>query len=319
MPDHPISGPCTFTEPPADLMGWLQLDSAREFELIAGTPADPFLEYKEYLKAFEKDRETPESKRIWDYIKQATGEHLRTWRQLTGDCVSHGCATSVETAQCAEIAKYHQEEVFRPVFRPYCYGISRCARDLGNGRLGGGAGSTGAWGAGSLRLYGTLFCDDKNVPAYSKAVAEKWGRMPGPPEWAREAAADNCMGKTVKLRSLEQVSHELINRRPVTMACMYDFEMRPREYKGYHVGRRGKTVGGHQGCLTEWMDDPFAGAYWQGSWGKDAHGTPMNGEQPGGFWIREADLDHHLNGNYSEFFAMSHFAGHPGPPDHGIL
>jgi len=328
MTDRTTEGPYEFTEPPAELTGWLQLDSAREFELIAGTDADPTEGYDLYLmRAAQRlarfgleDITSPESLRIWDYAEQVTGKHLKTWRQLIGDCVSHGNAMAWNVGQVAEIARFYQEEKFRAAFPPYFYGMGRTAPDLGNGKLGNGDGSTGIWGAGAMRKYGCLFCDDQNVPTYSADVAKTWGRKPGPPSWARELAKDNLTGKTAKLTALKQVRHELINRRPVTMAIMYDFGMKPIEYKGHHVFKRGKVVGGHQVCLTEWQDEPFEGAYLQGSWGPNAHGRPLNGEQPGGAWVREADLDYHLGrGQYSEFFAMSLLQGHPGPANPSIL
>jgi len=315
MSDRPIPGPYDFPSPPSDLCGWLQPESQREFAKFVVADDGPFLTYQEYLTHFKDDRGEPEETKIWEYAKRLLGgQHVPTWRQLIGDCVSFGCKNVWVYRQVSEIAREYQEETLRFPFAPYYYGMSRTAPDLGNGRLGTGDGSTGAWGAGAMRT-GTLFDDDNNVPAYHATVAKDWGRGSGPPEWARELAKDNPVGKTAKLSSVEQVRHELINRRPVTMACMYDLEMQPREYRGHHVFKRGAVVGGHQIALIEWMDDPFPAAYLIGSWGANAHGTPLNGEPPGGAWVRAEDLEHHMRGGYSEFFAMSLLAGHPSEPN----
>jgi hypothetical protein len=316
MTDRPIDGAYEFFEPPADLMGWLPEESERAYELVAGTDADPTIPYSEYLTQVTPS--APSDVPIWELAKQVTGAHLPTWQQQTGDCVSMGCIAAWNYRQIFECAM-GQEEVFRLAFPPYVYGISRTARDLGNGRLGSGAGSTGVWGAGAMRRYGMLFVDDDGVPRYSGRLADEWGRR-GPPAQMKEIAQDNLTGKTARLERVSEIQHELENHRPVTMACMYDFEMAPREYRGYHVGRRGRTVGGHQGCLIAWMQDPFAAAYWIGSWGPNTHGRPLNDEPPGGFWIRTEDLGAHIGGrSYSEFFAMSLLQGHPGPVDPGIL
>jgi len=255
---------------------------------------------------------------IWEFAKKVIGgQHIPTWRQETGDCVSMGAVQAGQYLQCYEIAKGYEEEQFKLWFPPYIYGVSRTHRDCGNGQLGRRAGSTGSWAAVAMMKHGVLFADDPNTPQYSGSLADSWGYK-GPPEEAYSLARDNPVKSCARLRTVEELRAALINYKPCTIASNRGFKMEPQEYKGYHVFiPQGSWP--HQMCYLSWIDDPFPAAYRFNSWGANAHGDPLNGEPPGGAWNRAEDIEKELRSGNVEVYAMSSFEGFKGEADFRIL
>lgn len=317
MTDKPIGGPYALGDrPPLHLCGWAGPELAR----VAYAALHRFFAtYRDWRERFAGDVDAPPSDRIWEYTKRVNGgSHLSTWYQEDGDCVSMGCVNAVDYRSAYEIAGRGEEEKFRRGFPPFTYGVSRTAPDLGNNRLGREAGSLGSWGAEALRRYGCLFVDDAGTPAYTGKIAKSWGTS-GPPAEARELAKDNPMRSTVALSTVEQVRHELINRRPVTIASNQGWAMQPIEWHGLHVFKPEGSFG-HQTVLLDWIDDFGGLAYRLNSWGADAHGTPLNGEPPGGAWWRAADLEAELRQRGGcELYACSMFEGEKSGPNYSIL
>lgn len=296
-----------------NLLGWNREAAEADWPYQAKT--DRFVAFQAMAEP-----EDPDYRFSWEYTKRVNGgKHLPTWNQETGDCVSMGMTNAIQYAHCHEIARLRQEETFRLVYPPYIYATSRTKNDTGNGQLGRGAGSTGAWAVQAVRKYGVLFVDDEAVPAYSGKMADDWGYK-GVPEQFEKLAADNPIEKTAKLESADQVRSALLANQMVTYAIMWRYGTEATEHKGYRVlkGVAGRP-GGHQVALIAWMDEPFEAAFLLNSWSKNAHKGPDNGEPPGGAWIRKADIDRDLSGSFSEVFAISQFVGEPGQPDHGGL
>lgn len=323
-----IEGPYEFGEhAPGHLMGWAGPDMeavALDEQQAAGT----VIAYSDYRRIAEEqsqgeDVTEPTGMFIWDYAQKLLGRHVPTEYQQTGDCVGAGIVGTVNDRSAYEICALYQEEKWRRAYIPFVYGMSRTASDLGNGRLGRSAGSTGAWGAGALRKYGCLFHDDEGVPPYTGKVSDDWGRGSGPPQWARDIAKDNPMLKTARLTTIEEVRHELINFRPCTIASNRGFKMQPRELKGFHVFVPSGSWA-HQTRLNAWMDGPIEAAHRPNSWNERAHGTPIAPDgfslpAPGGAWNLSEHLEREMRSGGCEVYAMSLFAGHPSKPDPGIL
>jgi len=258
---------------------------------------------------------------IWEPAKKVNGgSHLDTWRQETGDCVSMGATQGTEYLHCYEIEVAKEEEEFHRIFPPCVYGMSRVMPDCGNGRLGRGAGSTGAWAATAMMKYGHLFVDDEGCPEYSGDLADSWGYR-GVPEQFQNLARDNTVKQASRLRSVDEIRTALINYNPCTYALYFKYGSGATEYKGYRVCRRNDPVGGHQVCLLAWMDDPFPAAFMLNSWGKRAHtaGLPDNGEPLGGAWIRAEDLETDLRRESPEIYSLSGFSGVAAKPWWGLF
>jgi len=304
-----ISGPYEFgDQPPVGLYGWMDRIWKHERDQHAAC----LTRFRLYGATADK----PPATKIWEWAKRVNGgQHLPVGKQETGDCVSWGVKQAGQYLQCYEIAKKGQEEDYHEWFAPFIYGVSRVqvGRDGG-----GGAGSTGVWGARAVKDYGVLFADDAGVPTYSGRVADAWGRRPGPPPEFLELAKDNPIKAIAPLTSVSQIREALINRKMVTIASMRGFQMQPVSYRGYHVFKpQGRWP--HQMCGIEWMDDPFPAMYRLNSWGPGAHGTPLNGEPPGGAWNRAEDIEVEMRSGDVEAYALSSFDGWPGEPDYGVL
>lgn len=305
---NPITGPYKFgDEPPTHLMGWLEADALtaikteEEFQTLFTIAGDPH-------------PQPPPP--IWILTKEITGgHHLPTFEQLIGDCVAAGVAQAGARLQVAEIAAQFAEETLRPWYVPFIYGISRV--QIGGGGIN-GDGSTGSWGAAAVKRYGVLFDNDQNVPEYSADIARAWGRRPGPPAQHIFQAQDRRVHATARLTTKLQVREALCNYYPVTIASAQGFKMKPVERDGFHVFEPEGTWM-HQMCLLAWMDEPFEAAYRLNSWGPHAHGTPLNGEPPGGAWCTADVLEKELACTNCEIYTYSNFEGFPSAPNRGLI
>jgi hypothetical protein len=245
---------------------------------------------------------------LWDYARRAGGgEHLPTYRQEVGDCVSMGAANAVNYLACMEIVRLGDRERFRPAHQPFIYGVSRV--QIGGGRLGSSDGSLGIWAADGVRRYGVLAADDDGVPRYSGRLARQWGQPPGPPDRFLQSARPHVLKSTAPVTRYEQVRDALANGYPVTVASMQGFRMRPVVSGGKHWGVPASQWA-HQMCFVGVDDDPARpGCYCLNSWGADAHGSPADDAPPGGFWVDAAVVDRMVRQNDS--FAFSQFEGFP--------
>ena len=271
-------------------------DQFSKFNIVGSTPSEP-------------------GPPIWEYAKKLNGgQHLPTWQQESGDCVSMGMVQAGQYSSVYEIIKRREEEQFKFWYPPFIYGTSRV--QIGGGMW--GPGSTGAWAAAAVKQYGVLFEDDRNVPSYSGRIADRWGRS-GPPREFLELASDNLVKTAAPLDSVDEIRESLLNYHMVTVASNRGFSMQPYEKQGYHVGRpRGRWP--HQMCFIAWMDKPFKAAYRMNSWGPNAHGNPFNGEPAGGFWNLASDIEAELRRYDVELYAISAFDGFPAADiDYSIL
>jgi hypothetical protein len=242
------------------------------------------------------------------------GKNLFPPQQQTGDCCSFGAKNVLEYLQAALICIHSQPITLKRVYAPFIYGMSRCAPDCGNGTMGRSAGSTGAWTAMACKKYGVLFCDDPDVPAYSGAIADRWGYRGVPEQFVREAS-DNLVRGIANLQTVEQLRSALLNYNPVTIASTWGF--RVTEYKGYKVYSPSGSWA-HQMCFLDWMDEPFPAAYRLNSWG-DCTGPSLHGEPLGGAWVRAQDIERELASGDCELYAYSAFDGFNSVGDFSLI
>lgn len=247
---------------------------------------------------------------LWEFAKQVNGgEHLPTFYQQTGDCVSMGAANGVNYLQATQIAVHGLIHEFRPAYQPWIYGVSRTAVDLGNKRLGRSAGSVGGWAVGALKLYGMLPADTEGLPAYSGKIANEWG-FKGPPSQWFDKAAESKLLSYAKVSSYEDVRDAIANGYPVTVASNRGFQMKQKLSGGKMVGIPSGTWN-HQMCFIG-VDDVSGHVYCLNSWGANAHSTPANGEPPGGFWVDKRTVNQMVS--QGDSYALSLFEGFPYRP-----
>lgn len=273
--------------PPAQREGWAGAELASD-----GPPAPQFAD----LIAGD-DWQSSEGAQVylWEYAQRINGgKHFPTFRQETGDCVSMGAANAVNYLQAVQIAMEGRHFKFRPAYPPWIYGVSRTAPDIGAGKLGRSAGSVGRWGIETLTGYGALAADAEGVPEYRGKVADSWGYH-GVPEKFFPLAEDFTVGSAAQVRSYEDVRDAIASGYPVTVASNRGFRMEPREYRGRHWGVPSGQWN-HQMCfigVDDQAESPSGrgGVYCLNSWGENAHGKPLNGEPPGGFWVDRKTVD----------------------------
>jgi len=287
--------------PPEVREGWAGPEAVEQAQEIVG--AMPAFR----IEGIKRDNERA-NVRLWTFAKEVNGgEHLPNVAQQVGDCVSWGAANAVNYLAAVQIARDFQHSEFHAAFPPYIYGTSRV--QVGGGRLGGGDGSVGAWAAEAVRVYGVLAADYDGVPEYSGVLARKWGRR-GPPDHFIDYAQQFPVKTVAKVRSADDVRDAICNGYPVTIASNWGGKMQPNVIDGRLVNKRAGRWN-HQMCVIGYDGKTGKEPYWYilNSWGRNAHGTPPDDAPPGGFWVREDDIDYIVR--QGDSFAFSGFEGFP--------
>ena len=273
--------------PPSQRDGWAGAELASE-----GPPAT---QLSDLVAGAEWGSSEGAQVYLWEYAQRINGgEHFPTFRQETGDCVSMGAANAINYLQAVQIAQDGANHRFRPAYQPWIYGVSRTAEDIGAGKLGRSAGSVGRWAAETVQRYGVLPADADGVPDYSGQIADAWGYRGVPDEFFDDAEGFT-VATTAQVRSYEDVRDAIASGYPVTVASNRGFRMQPREHRGRMWGVPSGQWN-HQMCFIG-VDDQAesprgrGGVYCLNSWGANAHGKPLNGEPPGGFWIDRQTVD----------------------------
>lgn len=246
--------------------------------------------------------------RLWDAVLQVRGDHLPNVPQQIGDCVSWGACNAVNYLQAVQIVRGPPAE-FHPAFPPFTYGTSRVDVGRKHGSRFSGDGSVGAYAAEALRDFGVLRADHEKCPPYSGSVARQWGAS-GPPAWAKEIAKSNLVQSVAPVNSAEEARDAIAGAHcPVTIASGWWGTNDIPVVHGRRVARR-TTAWAHQQCLIAYDGSgPEPLFYCLNSWGPNAHPAPLQGEPPGGYWIRWADVDRICKEGDS--WALSAFDGFP--------
>ena len=242
---------------------------------------------------------------LWEYAVKTLGQHIPTFNQEVGDCVSQGASNALEYLQTVEITRLKEPERYRPVYQPYIYGTSRVFIGKGGIR---GDGSVGVWAAEAVRQYGVLAADEAEVPPYSGDVARSWGRS-GPPKKFVDIGKKHLLQTIAKVTTYEQVRDAIVNGYPVTVASDRGFRMTGVADKGKLWGSP-YGVWNHQMCIIGVDDDSRRpGCYIINSWGPNAHGKPVDDAPPGGFWADASVINYMVK--QGDSFAFSQFDGFP--------
>lgn len=243
---------------------------------------------------------------LYQYARKLFGHDLPCIAQQIGDCVSFGAEHAASFAQISQILG-GQAAKFRPIFQPYYYGTGRVY--VGKGQMGNEDGSSGAWMAKAVQLYGTLFADEPGVPKYSGAVAKAWGDPnPGPDlDRFRTTGSKYLIGAVAPIHSWEDLVSALANGYAVTTASDVGYDMQASP-DGFF---RQTTSWSHQMCFIasdETYKEPYA--LLLNNWGDvhghlkdfaDGHDLPQ-----GVLRIRRSDAEKHIAAG--ETFAYSHMA-----------
>lgn len=256
---------------------------------------------------------------LWEFSKRNNGgKHIRYVNQTTGSCVGSGGFNMLLTLANVEIANGDPEEWPKGhAWWPYTYGQSRRRA----GMSGRGEGSFGSAWADAIVKDGIFSreeaaAENKAVPDYE--YLDGWIRLPKSTEmeWS-DGAAKNAyvpLGRkhpvksAARIRSSDEAKAALQNGYPITIACMFGTRtIRPVGTPAVQLAEWDDRWAHQQSCLGCW-NHPSLGLifYIMNNWGSSAHPAPLNGEPPGGYWIRASTFDIMLQ---DEGFAFSGFNG----------
>jgi thiol-disulfide isomerase/thioredoxin len=247
--------------------------------------------------------------RLWKAMLDVRGSHHPNVAQQIGDCVSWGAANAVNYLQAVQIIRGPPGQFeWKPAYPPYIYGVSRVQVGRKHGSNFRGDGSIGAYAAEGVRDYGVLRADATKCPPYSGSIAKEWGAK-GAPDWAIAEAKQFSVKTIAQVTSAEEARDAICNGYPVTIASGWWGTNRITNVDGRMVATR-NTSWAHQQCLIGYDGsgrEPYF--YCLNSWGPNAHPQPLQGEPPGGYWIRFNDVDRICGEKDS--WAMSSFDGFP--------
>lgn len=257
---------------------------------------------------------------LWDCAKIANGgKHFRTFYQQTGSCVGNGGGQALWYLSAVEVVRLKDlEQVLLP-FYLLPYGRSRYYAGI----RGQGDGSFGSAFAEAMRKDGILQANLEGLPKFSDTAGITWGRS-AEYQWSDGAKIDqkwlslsrkHLLKSTAQVKSAQQVRQALLNYYPCTIASDWGGQMTPAVQGDppVRLNKRADTWQ-HQMCVIGTVNHPQFGwiYYILNSWGVDAHGQPPSngyGEPPGGFWVKEGDMDYIAR--QGDSFAFSQFDGFP--------
>jgi hypothetical protein len=267
--------------------GWLY--SPKEIEKYLNSANKPY-----FCDAATAIRDSGKGKvaLLYKLVKQLTGSYNYKY-QGTGDCVAWGAATAVDTLKAVDIVLRKQPEEWHGWSSPeVIYGGSRV--QIGQGRLGGGAGSHGIWAARFVSEYGTLIQavhGKYDLRTYSTQRSIDWGYK-GVPKDLIPFIKEHPVKSPKQVQSVEEARDSLANGFPVTIAGSRGF-YKKRDEKGTSRVNRSDPWG-HQMVITG-LNDPEGKMLVENSWPQGWITGPVYMDQPSdSFWAFYEDLEYYF-------------------------
>jgi hypothetical protein len=229
--------------------------------------------------------------------------------QTIGDCVSHGWGISVDVLSAIDVGQGRSAWMGGTATEAV-YALSRV--EVGNGRLGGGDGSIGAWAAEAVQKWGTLRrakYPTVDLSVYSGQRAKSWG-MPraGLPNDLEPLAREHPVQAVSLVTSYEQARDAIANGYPVAVCSNQGFT-ESRDQEGF-----ARASGSWAHCMAFLAVDDTPkrpGLLCQNSWGPNWINGPIRLNQPpGSFWV-DAQTANRMLSRDPDSFALSGFVGFP--------
>lgn len=243
---------------------------------------------------------------LTDIIEKVTGS-FKSRLQEDSDCVSMGTALGVDIAKAVDIyVNKDFEEWIAETSTEDIYGGSRIT--IGQGRLGNGGGSVGAWAAKWVSDYGALprgKYGDIDTTKYSKDRVVNWGRNGVPKSLVLEIKK-HPIQVTSQVSSYEQARDLIANGYPITVCSNLGFSNQ-RDKNGVS-----KPSGSWAHCMCiigVWDEGNIRRLLIQNSWGISWNSGPKTHNQPdGSFWV-EADVVEKYMFSQNDSWALSGYTG----------
>lgn len=311
LENHPIGMEVARAYTVGDMQGWDE-NIAREAFNVVGQGRNVF--GSPVIKPLNLDGRLYRGKKtlLYDFCRKVLGKDTPNYPQEIGDCVSFGGKNATEYVSCTEVLMADKPQKWRPVFPPYYYHTSRI-------KVGRGAipayedGSSGAWLAEAVALWGTLVADEPGVPPYSGRLAKQWGGIEDIGSQFYDFGKKHVIHSAALIRSWDDLVAAIANGYPCTTASNVGYNMEANS-DGFH--RRGPAWG-HQMCFIAVGFVPEEYAIILNNWG-DVHGRLKDFDDSsdlpkGVLRVRRRDAEAHIQAN--ETYAWSQYDGFPEQVD----
>lgn len=285
-------------------MGWLE-DPAAVAAVEATLPFKAF----DATPAGKSQDPLPDHVYLWDAYRLQFGRGPPSRNQGSiGSCVSFGTSTAVERTQIVAIAILKQPFEYKDTVQEAVYGGSRV--QVGNGRLGRGDGSVGAWAAEFVNKWGVLargVYGSKDLTQYSVSTCRTWGNS-GVPAELLPVCKEHPVQEITLVKTWADAKRALANGYGIAVCSNQGFTMK-RDANGVC-----KASGSWAHCMALDGFQVQGGREYghiENSWGPDAMTGPVGwGDPPtSGFWAESATVERMLKAGDS--WAFSSFKGFP--------
>lgn len=245
------------------------------------------------------------------------GQHFRTFYQKTGSCVGNGGGQVIWHLSAVEAARLGMQITPKLPFYLLPYGRSRYYLN----ERGQGEGSTGSTFAKAATIDGIVSADTPGLPQWQDQGGITWGQT-AEMQWSDGGAISQqwldksrqfLVKTTSPVKSAADVRAAIQNWYPCTIASNWGGQMKPSVAGSKYpcLLNTHADTWNHQMGVHAWWNHPELGElfYILNSWGVDVHGQDPAGGQPGGFWVKSADVDY-ITGQ-GDSYAFSQFNGFP--------
>jgi hypothetical protein len=328
--------------PPVRDFGWLPTPLAERQRLLKPFRDEPDLPQIQGDKVF-----------LWEFVKSINGGQFCPFNwQLTGSCVNGGFYNAFRVLQAVDIACRPDPVAFQEPFTLAVYGQARHyegSDDEGEGTFGldmaRAAAEFGLIPGDDPAVPRPVVCGP--AVAFDRATELKWSSVRNQPAGLKDRSARYNLQFT-QVHTADQVTAELRKGRPLTWAGIWGGQMSGAVKMGTDtpvlVMPRSEKWNHQQSVLGYWKH-PELGELWyiQNQWYIPGPGmrveyiqledgayainritTPgpaipmlgesLQGEPPGGYWIRRKDMDYQLAQPQGEVCSFSGLHGYDGRP-----
>jgi hypothetical protein len=227
-----------------------------------------------------------------------------------GCCVGCGTKHAADATQAVEICLRGEAEAWKPLCIEAIYATGRI--DVGNGEIGSGDGSLGAWSAEACTKFGFAPMEKiggDDLTKFSPQRARQWGaRSGGVPKAVKDIMAQHKMGAAAKVTTWAECKRALSQGYAVFVCSNIGFEGR-KDQDGF-ISPRGTWP--HCMAILGYQTGSKEGGFILNSWGPSAHpGARGVGDPPDGwgFWATGNTINRMLG--QGDSYALSKFDGFP--------
>ena len=229
--------------------------------------------------------DNPKGKRFchWDSTIALTSKHLPNIPQELGDCVAASAEMALEYLNATEVVLLGELDSYRPIYRPWLYGIGRVYE--GKNQLGRGDGSITSWQIAGMKKYGCLYEDIPGLPAYSTQVGRDWGYSKSIlDKWAPQAK-DYIIEYSIPIGNFEELAKAvIIGKMSVVIASNQGFQMSLKKdttnKKSWFIP---SGTWSHQMHIPAVDYSAVPSLYVGNQWDESAHSGQLDGPDGGGW------------------------------------